>query len=660
MAMNYRVTVYTLDTIFSPFKEATKVLVSPHARQIGGGSESPFIINSIKVGRLLEKEVLVTVSENGEICIWRTENLDEPPLVINNEEATWGIAIHADQGLIAVSANNWIISVYNILEMTKSDPIFGSRKRHENNIPNIDFNETGQYIASASIDQTCRIWDITTKQVVTQTKTVDRRDTPHDSWCWSVKFIKPGHFMYAACTDNIVGKAFMQRIYQGRSTSLNNLGICHSAVRPVFPVNVSSMYDLEEEEIDFSIYEMGDADDIVWDNSLLQEEEDFMEEVFERQRQEDDYTYNHGEIPSRILNNTRSSDSETELPVTEYSNTESIDGVIRHELAFENAVNQRLREINQEPDEPIQQSNESNANNDSLESIEQEDYFGDAVENDRTEYELWTGSNRIPPSQMGWSPAIINLEGERVTGQGDNAAIVESIRDGWGDEIVSEMQNSSIDESMSTAENHADSNSDQSNSDEVSTSSISRSPSYCIPNVVRSRDTGKIEELDRSGIELPSNTLGEYLMISTGKDVAMMSTSKPKMGRIRAEHNIINKVDVRSDQLLSVLDRINMVEWLPELELYVAASQKGTVALMRVLQVEFEGGDQACMFNNEYYLPTSVLQSTPLYGMTVKKVESERFSPVTYQIFLFYYSGNVLGYTISRNDSDLLVENFIL
>lgn len=41
--MNYRVNVYTLDTIFSPFKETMKVLVSPHARQTGGGSESVYI-----------------------------------------------------------------------------------------------------------------------------------------------------------------------------------------------------------------------------------------------------------------------------------------------------------------------------------------------------------------------------------------------------------------------------------------------------------------------------------------------------------------------------------------------------------------------------------------------------------------------------------------
>jgi hypothetical protein len=43
--------------------------------------------------------------------------------------------------------------------------------------------------------------------------------------------------------------------------------------------------------------------------------------------------------------------------------------------------------------------------------------------------------------------------------------------------------------------------------------------------------------------------------------------------------------------------------------------------------------------------------------MTVKKVDSERFSPVSYQIFLFYYSGNVLGYSISRKDSSIAVND---
>lgn len=43
--------------------------------------------------------------------------------------------------------------------------------------------------------------------------------------------------------------------------------------------------------------------------------------------------------------------------------------------------------------------------------------------------------------------------------------------------------------------------------------------------------------------------------------------------------------------------------------------------------------------------------------MTVKKVVGERFSPVVYQIFLFYFGGNVLGYNISRKDSNITITN---
>jgi hypothetical protein len=40
LAMNYRVEVYTLDTIDSPFKDPVRTLASPDARRTGGLSES--------------------------------------------------------------------------------------------------------------------------------------------------------------------------------------------------------------------------------------------------------------------------------------------------------------------------------------------------------------------------------------------------------------------------------------------------------------------------------------------------------------------------------------------------------------------------------------------------------------------------------------------
>jgi len=38
--MNYKINVYTLDTITSPFKDPVKILTSHNAARTGGGAES--------------------------------------------------------------------------------------------------------------------------------------------------------------------------------------------------------------------------------------------------------------------------------------------------------------------------------------------------------------------------------------------------------------------------------------------------------------------------------------------------------------------------------------------------------------------------------------------------------------------------------------------
>lgn len=53
---------------------------------------------------------------------------------------------------------------------------------HEHNIPFIDFNETGQYIASVSIDATARVWDICSKQMVSCHKVPAHRNQDQDTW----------------------------------------------------------------------------------------------------------------------------------------------------------------------------------------------------------------------------------------------------------------------------------------------------------------------------------------------------------------------------------------------------------------------------------------------------------------------------------------------
>lgn len=186
-----------------------------------------------------------------------------------------------------------------------------------------------------------------------------------------------------------------------------------------------------------------------------------------------------------------------------------------------------------------------------------------------------------------------------------------------------------------------------------------------IPNVMKNSSLA-LDDLQRFGLQ--KNDLDEYLMLTTAKDVYLLRTTRPRLKSERREHNVVSDVDVRSDRLLMAMDRLNMVEWIPELELFVAASQKGTVALMRVLEVELWNNERTFIFNNEKYLPLSGMQRKPLYGkkrkdnclyfvdscfdhllgMTVQRAVTDRMAPPAFLLYLFYYDGAILAYRLSR------------
>lgn len=425
-----------------------------------------------------------------------------------------------------------------------------------------------------------------------------------------MKFIKPGHFKYVLCIDKDVSKAYLQRYHQGRSTSLSLLGLSHSATNPVFPFHVSNIEGLmdanEQEPLDFSMFDDPVYDNDMWDDELQREEDEIIEAAEENRFYE-----------GQVQDSGEDSEGGDDFS---YDNQQMVEDV--------NATQ------NDGADDRVEEVEDTDA---SPESSEEESNTTTPINMNAT---VW-GSRTGYPTRADWALSIIDDHTR------DNL-------DGWGDEIVADMRNNSIDEPEDTTMNHlvrertsseashdnipifvpSNSNSshwsDDNSSDTfdtadeemaditTTTTTAINLPSYCIPHAIKrsASSTERIEEKNKAN-KMLNPSLGEYLMISTGKDVIMMSTSTPKMSRIRAEHNVINKVDVRIDEMLSILDRINMVEWLPELELFVAASQKGTVALMRVLQVEFEGGEQGCIFNNECYLPTDVLQATPLYGKSL-------------------------------------------
>ncbi|KAJ3353421.1 hypothetical protein GGF32_003091 [Allomyces javanicus] len=150
-------------------------------------------INQIRAGHFGEHEALVAVDDFGRVMVWLTEFLHRPPILLNVGQSGWGIAIHRDHHLLAVSCNSHDISVWDLrsqlyfstLTGSKSLPISEQSNRvlegHMHNVPAIAFDPSGRFLASVSIDQSCKLWDLSTGNVVWSRS--------FDEWMWQVDFV---------------------------------------------------------------------------------------------------------------------------------------------------------------------------------------------------------------------------------------------------------------------------------------------------------------------------------------------------------------------------------------------------------------------------------------------------------------------------------------
>ncbi|KAF9197621.1 hypothetical protein BGZ49_001858, partial [Haplosporangium sp. Z 27] len=178
-------------------------------------------INVIQVGYLGTEEVLVTADEAGDVCVWFTKDLQREPLLLSVTESAWGIAIHSEKRLIAVSCNARTITIFHCgidsrisqsllfgdMESSTSDLTTPSQNStttseagpipsplpmerasqqillgHEHNIPHISFSPCGEFLASASVDRTCRTWRLS-DEVQIQQKSLG------NLWGWGVSFV---------------------------------------------------------------------------------------------------------------------------------------------------------------------------------------------------------------------------------------------------------------------------------------------------------------------------------------------------------------------------------------------------------------------------------------------------------------------------------------
>lgn len=74
----------------------------------------PHAINSITIGELGFEEVLVSAHDDGDVCAWYTRDLRRIAFRLSVGVSAWGVALHKERRLLAVSANTHLIQVFEL------------------------------------------------------------------------------------------------------------------------------------------------------------------------------------------------------------------------------------------------------------------------------------------------------------------------------------------------------------------------------------------------------------------------------------------------------------------------------------------------------------------------------------------------------------------
>ena len=126
----------------------------------------------MRISEIGGEEVLVTTDDCGHIAVhFPKDNFVRPALTMKVPLSAWGIDTHSSKRLLAISCNAHIVTLFHLgmgvegwewtttaLEPEESFPRL-VLAGHYGNIPCVAFDDSGNWVASGSLDRTIRLWD---------------------------------------------------------------------------------------------------------------------------------------------------------------------------------------------------------------------------------------------------------------------------------------------------------------------------------------------------------------------------------------------------------------------------------------------------------------------------------------------------------------------
>ena len=203
--------------------------------------QHPHAVNSMLIAKLGTQEVLVCACDDGDFILYYTHFLREisitkdykfdadhhlksRPLMIGNvKRSAWGIAIHTNARILAVSCNTHEVSVFKFAltddAVLYNDPqkewqypgrskddlhVF---KSHLANVPNISFfnsdlDKEGRYLVSTDLTGVIILWDLRERSQIKRIKPVP--SLPHLGG-WSIACVDPRAFLLVKSDFEFLG-----------------------------------------------------------------------------------------------------------------------------------------------------------------------------------------------------------------------------------------------------------------------------------------------------------------------------------------------------------------------------------------------------------------------------------------------------------------------
>ena len=148
-------------------------------------------VNSVAFNQ--DGSLLASGDATGTLLIWDVAQA-ERVITLNMEEAVWAVAFSPAQDHLAVGLNSGTI---HIVDATTGD-IVETLTRHDSSTYDLTYSHDGRYLASASADNTVRLWDTSTWE------TIHDPLVGHENWVFTVAFNADASLLASGGADNTV------------------------------------------------------------------------------------------------------------------------------------------------------------------------------------------------------------------------------------------------------------------------------------------------------------------------------------------------------------------------------------------------------------------------------------------------------------------------